>query len=87
MDTVSQADAPLCLIWSIRRSLPGRLRSIAHIWQINLERDAIEEHIDVYFWPVRYGGLALAGLWISLLTYFHTRQQSGSGLMRTTEAT
>jgi hypothetical protein len=43
--------------------------TIAHIWQLNLKRDAIDEHINVFFWPAGIGGLMLAGLWVSLLTF------------------
>lgn len=60
--------------------------AIAHIWQTNLRRDVIEEHIDIYFWPVRIGGLVLAGLWVSLLTYYHARKRTGTGLASAIEA-
>lgn len=61
--------------------------AIIQIWQVNLERHAIEDHhIDVYFWPVRVGGLVLAGFWVSLLTYLSTRTQAASGLASAAEA-
>lgn len=55
----------------------GGCAAIVQVWQINLERHANEDHhIDVYFWPVRIGGLAIAGFWVSLLTYLSTKKSA-----------
>ncbi len=65
----------------------GGCAAIVQVWQINLERLAIEDHhINVYFWPVRIGGLALAGFWVSLLTYLSTKKRVASGRASATEA-